>query len=352
MKTILIIEDNLDVRENTAEILELANYKVLQAENGKQGVELAQQVKPDLIICDIMMPVLDGYGVLHMLSKNPETATIPFIFLTAKAERSELRKGMEMGADDYITKPFDDIELLNAIESRLKRKDVLRKDFAKNIEGLNDFLESAKTFDDLKKLSEEQEVIKYKKKENIYLEGNYPKAVYFVNKGRIKSYKTNEQGKEFITGLYKEGDFLGYMDLMQEGRYTDSAAVLEEAEVCLIPKDDFFSLIYKNAQVSRSFIKMIADNLKEKEEQLIKLAYNSVRKRVAEALITLNNRYGNNDAGSFSMSMPREDLASLAGTATETTIRMLGDLKDEGLIEVKGSTITILNANALARLKN
>jgi CRP-like cAMP-binding protein len=352
MKRILLIEDNVDVRENTAEILTLANYHVITAQNGKEGVELAQQQNPDLIICDIMMPVLDGYGVLHMLSKNPETATIPFIFLTAKAERSELRKGMEMGADDYITKPFDDIELLNAIESRLKRKDVLRKDFAKNIEGLNDFLESAKTFDDLKKLSEEQEVIKYKKKENIYLEGNYPKAVYFVNKGRIKSYKTNEQGKEFITGLYKEGDFLGYMDLMQEGRYTDSAAVLEEAEVCLIPKDDFFSLIYKNAQVSRSFIKMIADNLKEKEEQLIKLAYNSVRKRVAEALITLNNRYGNNDAGSFSMSMPREDLASLAGTATETTIRMLGDLKDEGLIEVKGSTITILNANALARLKN
>ena len=340
MKRILLIEDNVDVRENTAEILTLANYHVITAQNGKEGVELAQQQNPDLIICDIMMPVLDGYGVLHMLSKNPETATIPFIFLTAKAERSELRKGMEMGADDYITKPFDDIELLNAIESRLKRKDVLRKDFAKNIEGLNDFLESAKTFDDLKKLSEEQEVIKYKKKENIYLEGNYPKAVYFVNKGRIKSYKTNEQGKEFITGLYKEGDFLGYMDLMQEGRYTDSAAVLEEAEVCLIPKDDFFSLIYKNAQVSRSFIKMIADNLKEKEEQLIKLAYNSVRKRVAEALITLNNRYGNNDAGSFSMSMPREDLASLAGTATETTIRMLGDLKDEGLSEVKGSTIT------------
>lgn len=352
MKKILLIEDNVDVRENTAEILTLANYHVITAQNGKEGVELAQQQNPDLIICDIMMPVLDGYGVLHMLSKNPETATIPFIFLTAKAERSELRKGMEMGADDYITKPFDDIELLNAIESRLKRKDVLRKDFAKNIEGLNDFLESAKTFDDLKKLSEEQEVIKYKKKENIYLEGNYPKAVYFVNKGRIKSYKTNEQGKEFITGLYKEGDFLGYMDLMQEGRYTDSAAVLEEAEVCLIPKDDFFSLIYKNAQVSRSFIKMIADNLKEKEEQLIKLAYNSVRKRVAEALITLNNRYGTNDGGSFSMSMPREDLASLAGTATETTIRMLGDLKDEGLIEVKGSTITILNANALARLKN
>jgi len=80
MKTILVIEDNKDVRENTSEILELANYKVLQAENGKQGVELAQNAKPDLIICDIMMPVLDGYGVIHLLNKNADTASIPFIF--------------------------------------------------------------------------------------------------------------------------------------------------------------------------------------------------------------------------------------------------------------------------------
>jgi CheY-like chemotaxis protein len=109
MKTILLIEDNNEVRENTAEILELAHYKVLQAENGKTGVELAQQQKPDLIICDIMMPVLDGYGVIHLLGKSAETALIPFIFLTAKSERGDFRKGMEMGADDYITKPFDDI---------------------------------------------------------------------------------------------------------------------------------------------------------------------------------------------------------------------------------------------------
>ena len=110
MKTILLIEDNKDVRENTAEILELANYKVLQAENGKIGVELAQQKIPDLIICDIMMPVLDGYGVIHLLNKSQQTAGIPFIFLTAKSERSDFRKGMEMGADDYISKPFDDID--------------------------------------------------------------------------------------------------------------------------------------------------------------------------------------------------------------------------------------------------
>src|SRR5574343_1429966 len=121
MKKVLLVEDNTEVRENTAEILELAGYEVLTAENGKVGVEKAVKESPDLIICDIMMPVLDGYGTLHMLSKNDKTAHIPFIFLTAKAERSDMRKGMEMGADDYITKPFDDIELLNAIESRFKK---------------------------------------------------------------------------------------------------------------------------------------------------------------------------------------------------------------------------------------
>src|SRR6218665_2310766 len=98
MKKILLIEDNLEVRENTSEIIALANYHVLTAENGKRGVELAQQEKPDLIVCDIMMPELDGYGVLHILSKKPETASIPFIFLTAKTEKADMRKGMNLGA--------------------------------------------------------------------------------------------------------------------------------------------------------------------------------------------------------------------------------------------------------------
>ena len=121
MKKILLIEDNDEIRENTAEILELSNYKVITAENGKRGVELAMGNKPDLIVCDIMMPVLDGYGVLMTLQKNTDTQNIPFIFLTAKAERNDFRKGMELGADDYITKPFEGSELLNAIESRLKK---------------------------------------------------------------------------------------------------------------------------------------------------------------------------------------------------------------------------------------
>jgi CheY-like chemotaxis protein len=122
MKKILIIEDSDDIREGIVEILELAGYETYAANNGKLGVDLAYKHIPDLILCDIMMPELDGYGVLYLLQKNQNTLNIPFIFMTAKAERADMRKGMEMGADDYLTKPFDDVELFNAIESRLKKK--------------------------------------------------------------------------------------------------------------------------------------------------------------------------------------------------------------------------------------
>jgi CRP-like cAMP-binding protein/CheY-like chemotaxis protein len=352
MKKILLIEDNLDVRENTAEILTLAQYKVMTAKNGKEGVELAQKEKPDLIICDIMMPVLDGHGVLHLLAKNIETSSIPFIFLTAKAERSDIRKGMEMGADDYLTKPFDDVELLNAIESRLKKNEILKKEFSKSIEGLNEFINEAKGIDSLKKLSEEREIRVYKKKSEIYKEGNYPKGIYFISKGKVKTYQTNELGKELITGLHKDGEFFGYLSLLQDEQYNNSATALEDSEICMIPKEDFFSLIYKNSEISRKFIEILTNNLRENEEQLIKLAYNSVRKRVAEALVKLSDKYKKTGDQIFSMNVSREDLANLVGTATETVIRTLSDFKDEHYIEVSGSKITVLNYDKLSRLKN
>ena len=352
MKKILIIEDNKDVRENIAEILSLAKYSVIIANNGKEGVELAQKEKPNLIICDIMMPVLDGHGTLHLLSKDENTASIPFIFLTAKAERSDFRKGMEMGADDYLTKPFDDVELLNAIEIRLKKNDLLKKEFSKNIEGITEFLSEARGIESLKKLSEKRDVRIYKKKDVIYKEGNYPKGVYFVNKGKVKSFQTNELGKEFITELHKEGDFLGYLSLLNGEKYSSSASTLEDSEIYMIPKEDFFSLIYRNAEVSKKFIEMLSNNLLTSEKQLVKLAYNSVRKRVAEALIQLSDKYKKESDEKFSMNVSREDISNLVGTATETVIRTLSDFKEDKLIEIAGGTITILNYDKLLKLKN
>lgn len=350
-KTILLIEDNPEMRENTAEILELSNYKVITAENGKAGVELARKNKPDLIICDIMMPELDGYGVLHMLSKSPETGGIPFIFLTAKAEKNDFRKGMTLGADDYLTKPFDDIELLDAVEVRLKKADLLKKEYEKSVKGFDEFVDNVKGLSDLTSLTNERSLKNFRKKETVFAEGNYPSAIYMVNKGKVKTFKTNEAGKELITGIHTEGDFIGYVALLEDSAYNESAEVLEDAEIYIIPKQDFFTLIYNNREVSSTFVKMLSNNLAEREDRLIRLAYNSVRKRAAEALVMLNERYRKEGEKTI-IPISREDLASIVGTATESVIRTLSDFKDEKLIEVQKGNIIITNLEKLQKMKN
>ncbi|MBX0332332.1 response regulator [Pontibacter sp. HSC-14F20] len=353
MKKILLIEDNQEIRENTAEILSLANYQVLEAPNGKLGVDLAKKEHPDLIICDIMMPQLDGYGVLHMLSKFPETASIPFVFLTAKSEKEDFRKGMNLGADDYLTKPFDDVELLDVVEMRLKKNEILKAEFQRNVQGLDNFIQEAKGYEELNKLiSENRRVTVFRKKQHLFSEGNYPSNLYFLNKGKIKTYKSNEEGREYITCLYKDGDFIGYLDLLEEKAYRESAMALEDSEVYIIPREDFYTLLYQNRDVAGKFIKILSDNLADREERLLKLAYNSVRKRVAEALLFVERQYKEDPNYKSEVSITREDLASIVGASKETVIRTLADFKDEHLIDTRGSKITILNAQKLERMRN
>ena len=122
MKKILVIEDEPEMRRNLTTILRLENFVSLAAENGRLGVALAKKEKPDLILCDVMMPELDGYGVLQALREDPATVTVPFIFLTAKGEKPDIRAGMNLGADDYLTKPVAKNDLLDAVASRLKRQ--------------------------------------------------------------------------------------------------------------------------------------------------------------------------------------------------------------------------------------
>ncbi len=133
---ILVIEDTADVRENIAEILESENYEVYKAENGTIGVEVAEKVQPDLILCDIMMPQMDGYEVLEALRKKVSTSTTPFVFLTAKNTREDLRRGMALGADDYISKPFTIDELLNSIKTRLGKAEEFKEKSEKKLNEL------------------------------------------------------------------------------------------------------------------------------------------------------------------------------------------------------------------------
>jgi CheY-like chemotaxis protein len=349
MKKILVIDDNADIRENTAEILDLAGYKTFTAENGKKGVDLAQRENPDVIVCDIMMPELDGYGVLHLLKKNTATENIPFLFLTAKTERSDFRKGMEMGADDYITKPFEEIELLNAIEARLKKAAVLETKYAASQQGINQFLHDAKNAGLVSKLAEQYSTENYPKKQVLYQEGKRPRNLFLLVKGKVKGIKTNEDGKEYITDLFSDGDFIGFPALIEDKPYDDSAVILEEAEVMMIPKDDFMQMIYGNMDVAAKFIRIITQNVKEKEERLLNLAYSSLRKRVAKALVDIQAKF-NAENPSKPLEISREDFAHYVGTATESLIRTLSDFKSEKLIEIKEGKIVVVNADKLKNL--
>ncbi len=352
MKKILLIEDNSNIRENTAEILELASYTVLSAENGKIGVELAIQEVPDLIICDIMMPVLDGYGVLHMLQKNPSTKHIPFIFLTAKTERADFRKGMELGADDYITKPFDGTELMNAVESRLKKVDLLKEVFTEGLQGFGKLVQASSGKDLLAELASDRNTNLYKKKQTIYSETNRPNCLFYLLKGKVKTYKINDDRKELVTGLYNQGDFLGHIALLENTNYKETAEAIEETELAVIPKEEFESLISNSPEVSRKFIQLLAKNISEKETHLLALAYNSLRKKVADSLLLIFRKYNAERKPGFSIDVSRENLATIAGTATESLIRTLSDFKSEKLIEIRDGAILILDEKKLENLIN
>jgi CRP-like cAMP-binding protein/CheY-like chemotaxis protein len=350
MKSVLIIEDNKDIRENTAEILELGGYKITTAENGKKGVEQAIKEKPDIIVCDIMMPELDGYGVLHLLRKNEETQHIPFIFLTAKTDRTDFRKGMEMGADDFLTKPFEEIELLNAIEIRLKKSEVLHQKYAMSPQGIHQFLKDVKDAGLTDKLAEQYTIESYAKKQTLYQEGKRPRFLYYLVKGKVKGYKVHEDGKDYITDVFTDGDFIGYPALIEDTNYDDSAVILEDSEIMQVPREDFLQMIYGDMNVAAKFIRIITQNVKEKEERLLSLAYSSLRKRVAKSLVDLHAKY-NTDGGKNVIDISRDDIAHYVGTATESLIRTLSDFKAEKLIDMKEGKIRIADVEKLKNLR-
>jgi DNA-binding response OmpR family regulator len=349
MKKILVIEDNQDILANTAEILELSNYHVITASNGRIGVEQALKYKPDLILCDVMMPELDGYGVLHMIQKNQELVETPFIFLTAKTDQSDIRKGMSLGADDYITKPYDATDLLSAVESRLKKAEAIKRKISGGIAGINEMISIMGGEQVLKKFVEGRHIDHYKKRQRIFSEGNHPIRLYYMQKGKAKLFKMNDEGKEFILKIVNEGEFFGYVALFENAVYKEYADALEDCEIVSIPKNEFDELMRSNPEITAKFIKVLAGDVSHREEQLIHIAYNSLRKKVADALLLLKEKYKDHP-GEFTIHISRENLAAVAGTATESLIRTLTDFRTEKLIDIRESNITILDEKKLKQM--
>jgi CRP-like cAMP-binding protein len=288
-----------------------------------------------------------------MIHKNQELKHTPFIFLTAVTDRNDYRKGMELGADDFISKPFTATELLSAVEGRLQKSEELKKELASGIYALNELhYASDSNKETLEDFIEGRNSNKYKKKQVIYYEGNRPLYLFYIQKGKVKTYKRNDEGKELVTCLFNEGDYFGYVALMEGPSYKETAEAIEDCEIVLIPKDEFETLLNQNSKIARKFIRLLAKNVIEKEQQLLNLAYNSLRKKVADALMLMHCKLKKVDEDDCVINISRENMAAIAGTATESLIRTLSDFKHEKLIDIVDGSVIILDKKKLGKMLN
>jgi CRP-like cAMP-binding protein len=210
-------------------------------------------------------------------------------------------------------------------------------------------LNEASRYDELEELSKDHALKTYDKKDMVFWEGDNAHSLYFIENGSIKTYKSTELGKEFVTGIHGAGDFIGQLSLLgPSARYAENAVVLEDAELAAIPKTDFLKLLFANATVSQKFIKMISNNMMHLQRRLVDMAFASVRQRAAKALIELHEKGIIKEKPNGGTGIAREDFAGIIGTATETAIRTLSNFKDEGLITTDhGRRIVLLDRDGL-----
>ncbi len=348
MKRILLIEDDIVLKENTAELLEHYNYEVITATNGKIGIEAAITHVPDVIVCDIMMPEVDGYGVLETLVKMDSTKYIPFVFLSAKTERKDVRKGMNLGADDYITKPFKEDELINAIESRIAKAAIL-KDHKIEQESIGVKEHDMRSLNDLKNFFDDNgTVLKCPKGKIIYNEGDHSNDIYLLLKGAIKCYKLDENGKELTTALHKKDDLFGYTSFTQNIAYQETAIAIKDVELVRISNNALKDVLDKNHKVTLELIQLLTQDISGIKNQLLEMAYSSVNKKTASTILKFAEKLNQNTDEPIKIS--RNDLASVAGIATETLIRTISNFKKQGVIEIEDRNIKILDLEKLRRI--
>ncbi|QSS97689.1 response regulator [Psychroflexus sp. ALD_RP9] len=339
-KKILLIEDDQTVRENTAEILELSDYTVETAQNGEIGITKVEGFMPDIIVCDIMMPKVDGYDVLKAVSNNPKTQAIPFIFLSAKTDHKDIRKGMDLGADDYLTKPFEEDELISAIESRLAKTKILQSQNSAN--------NNLQSFEALKEKIKDFELKVYQAGEHIYEAGQTANKVYLIEHGVVKTHQIEENGKELTTALFRDDNFFGHISFTKTTNFIENATALEKTKLYEISLDDFKNFFVQSPQVMFEFIDTLGDSLNETKTQLLEMAYSSVKKKTAQTILLFAERLKKNKLKQIRIS--RADLAAVAGIASESLIRTLSTFKKEGIIDVEGRNIKINDFEALKNI--
>ncbi len=346
MKKILLIEDDQALRENTAELLELSGFEVITAKNGKLGLDLAQKSLPQIIVCDIMMPELNGYEVLKALGEHEETKSIPFIFLSAKTDHTEVRTGMNLGADDYLTKTFEEEDLLAAINSRIAKSLLLEKrnkdsaDLPQEALDLRNLNELKNYFYDF------GEEIEVKRNKSIYQEGEHANFIYLIIKGVVKTQRMAVNGKELITALFQADDFLGFSSFDENTAYEETATAVENCLLTRISKTKLKEILVVNKELALELMNVMNEKLSNNKLQLLQMAYGSVRKKTAQTILQFLEVL--NPKQEETIKISRGDLASVAGIATESLIRTLSQFKKDGLIDIDGRNIKILDKKGLS----
>lgn len=343
-KRVLLIEDDKTVRENTAEILDLSDYTVFTARDGEEGVALAKEKLPDIIVCDVMMPKLDGYGVLAQLAEDDNTVEIPFIFLSAKTDHKDIRRGMDLGADDYLTKPYEEEDLINAIESRIAKTEILKTKHAahkteiKQNLNIEHFKEHLRTFN----------TRTFSVGDYIYQPGDAATNLFLIKRGVVKTFQVDDTGKELTTGLHKIDSFFGNLIFKKPVNHKEYAAALEEAEVHCISKQQVQVFLENNHTVLYDIIDLLDEHLEDTKNQLLDMAYSSVQRKTAQTILLFTEKLKRNKLSQIRIS--RSDLAAVAGIASESLIRTLSKFKKQGILEIEGRNIKIIDFDALEKI--
>ncbi|WP_116108638.1 response regulator [Lewinella sp. IMCC34191] len=343
--SILIIEDNGEVRENLAEILELYGYEVATANHGLEGVKAALNQPPDLILCDVMMPELDGYGVLNLLSENPLTAAIPFVFITARTEKEDIRRGMNLGADDYITKPFYKDELLQVIRTRLKKAANSAKG---SPEVATPHLRDAGRGRErlLEAFAAAGNSATYEAGETIARDGDRVHFLYLIEEGRVHLSRTHEYGRDYIIADRGPGDIFGTASLLERiPLYYTARAASHSVRCARLPATQLLDLVNRDRNVAEALMHVLAGEAVERSDRLVQQAYDSVRRRTALILCDLHERYRE-----APIELSRDELAQMVGTTKESVIRALSDFRRDDLIETDGKEIRLLHPEKLKGL--
>ena len=350
MYKILIVDNRPDKRASLKEILELAHYQTAEAQNGQEALQRVEKERPDLILCKAELPELNGYELLRLLSKDPELVTMAFVFTCPEATPKDIRRGMNLGADDFLREPYSKMELIDTVEARLSRIQQLSNRDEKPTGDLLGFMDEVTKIKGLEDLSEGQQRRDYKKREVVFHEGDPAHHLYYVLKGRVKLIKTDHYGKELINEFIDQKQFFGYLALMKGEEFHQTAVCLEPSEIVKIPKTDFWALLHRNRQVAERFIAMLANDTVEQKNRLLRMAFGTVKERLASVLLELHKKYNPQDSNTVKLKITRESLAGMVGTTTESLIRTLSELKEGGFIEVSGREICLLRKAALQQM--